>query len=257
MGEIPRRAVLRGKPVVYEGTVEARSQGELDTFHDALEKAFAVTAERQMVISPRPPFAGGPYFYTARVTALDIPEEHPEVEALRRQTLGYERQFTLGLRLSDPRFYASVLKTYQTALLVPSSGLSLPWTLPVSLPAPGDSSASVTAINTGTAPVDPIVDLYGPGRALGIANDTIGVQLRTKSTLQVAQGQFVRVNFRDRTLLLNGVDDVRSQLDRESTTWWDDPMNGIISGSNVMRFIGENISDPAHAEITINDGLWG
>src|SRR3954447_11985615 len=40
MGEIPRPSLTRGKSLVYEGTVEARTQVELEAFRSDLLQAF-------------------------------------------------------------------------------------------------------------------------------------------------------------------------------------------------------------------------
>lgn len=258
MGELPRRSLSRGKTVVYEGTLEARSQAELDDFRSSLMQAFMVRDSR-MVIAPKSG-AGVNYFFDARVTALDIPEEYPDVSTLRSQTLGFQRAFTLGLRLSDPRFYEiAVQGPFQTAVVVAQGGLALPWVFPVAIPDPGSASGAVNIVNGGTAPTPPLVEMWGPALNPGLVSDTVNEGLRL--ALSLAAGQFVQVDFRNRTLLLNGNEDVSGQIDRDRSTWWDqdtvDNPAGLIVGAQSLRYVADNLNDPAFARVSFNNAVWG
>jgi hypothetical protein len=251
-GEIPRDSARRGKSVVYEGLVEAQNQTDLDDFRETLLEMFGDgTAEGRMVIAPRSPFVGPTYFYNAAVMALDIPEEHPA--SARRISYGFERPFTLGLRMSNARFYKEPAKTDTTAAITPSSGTSLPFILPVSLTPPDEASGTVIVENEGSAPTDFVVDLHGPSTNPFFANDTIGKRIRLPFEIPV--NNFVRIDFRQRSVLLNGID--RVGYDREATTWWDRGSVGLRRGTNALRYGGDTIQDPAFAEITFNDAQWG
>jgi hypothetical protein len=256
LGEIARRAILRGKNLVYEGVLEARNQDELEQARDALLAAFTTTTEGRMSITRAD--GSDPFFYTARCTALDPPEELPDAAALHRSTYGYERAFTLGLRLSDPRFYSDPAKgPLQTGAVVPQAGTPLPWRLPVALIAPGAASGVVVVTNAGTAPADPVVEMHGPALTPAIVNDRLGLQVRL--ALSLAAGQFVRVDFRDRSLLLGGSEDVGALLDRDATTWWDDAdlsQMGLQPGDNPLRYSADGLQDPAFATVTFNDAWW-
>lgn len=256
-GEIPRRSLRRGKSLVYSGRLEARSQAELDDFRFQLMSAFGdSTDEGRMDITPMTGFTNPAMYYTARVMALDIPEEQPEKAALKRRTFGYERGFTLGVRLSDARFYEAATKNSVTAALLPVGGLPLPWTLPVSIPAPGASSGAAVCTNDGNAPTEFVADMYGPGQDMGLINSTLGVAVWLKN-LQLGATDFVRIDSKQRTLKLNGIADVRYALDRDRTSWWDGDTPGLAKGINNLQIQGLNVIDPAHASITFSDAQWG
>jgi hypothetical protein len=255
-GEIERRAVRRGKTMVYVGRIVGRSIPELEMAGAALRHAFEPVVRKQMVITPHPSFAPvllpgvqyGPLTFEARPLGLEIPEEL--VTPRGRASYGYERPFTLNLRMPDPRFYQTTqLGPFETSLLASGTGQSLPWQFPVTLSAPGSSSGTVAVDNTGDVDADPIIDVYGPVTNPEVRNDTLDKDLIFQD-ITVAAGSFLRVNFRDRTVLLDGVSDFRGKLNLEVSDWWDTDVPGLTPGLNTIRFRGENAADPARAVIT-------
>lgn len=269
--EIPRQALRRGKAFTYQGVIEARSQPELDAGIDALvaacvptdEQRFAVTSklpalprDPTLPVSDTNPAVTVPAtWFMGRVTALDPPEQHPDPVALRSDTYGYERTFALGVRMSVARFYAETPSIVQTAGITNIGGTPLPWTLPVTIEAPGAASGAATLTVGGTAPADPIVDLYGPSTNPGVRSDTLDREVRF--TLSLADGQFLRIDFRDRSALLDGTEDVGYLLDYELTDWWDGDTPGLLAASvNSLRYVADSLADPAIAIITFNDAYW-
>lgn len=254
LGEVVRRALRRGKTLTYEGTVEGRTLAQLRQGEDALLGAFAELDEGQMIVSPHPAYGGPSFFYRARALACDIPDEQQAPP--KRSTLGFERPFALSLRLADPRFYETQQQgPIPTGPIVQGAGLSLPWILPVIIPGSA-ASGTVVVTNTGTAPTDPIIDLYGPVTNPRVMNDTLGRELRFKG-LTLAEGSFIRVDFKQRTIKLEGTSDFRSKFDRQLSTWWDEGVPGLRRGDNAVRYRGDSISDPARAEITFHHARWG
>jgi hypothetical protein len=269
--EIPRTALRRGKPFTYAGVIRARSQPELDRGIDALVVACIPTEEQRIAVTsklpalpadPTQPVSGmnpaitvPATWFMARITALDPPEQHPDPGTLRSDTHGYERSFALGVRMSDARFFAETSSVVTTTGISSLGGTALPWTLPVALDAPGVASGAAAITVGGNAPADPIVDLAGPSTNPGIRSDTLGREVRLH--LSLAAGQFLRIDFRDRSVLLNGTEDIGSLLDRDLTDWWDGDTPGLVPNSvNSLRYVADSLTDPAVATITYNNSYW-
>lgn len=256
-GEIPRRAMDRGKQVVYSGVLEASSLGELEELRAQLLGLF-MTRDSRMVITrtvgdPEENYA---HFFDARVTACDIPEEMPDPSALRRETYGHERNFTLGLRLADPRFYRDPADSIDTGLITPESGTPLPWTLPVVLTPGGSNGATMSVDYKGNAPTSRAVfDLWGPVTSPGLKSETLNRQLVFNTV--IPSGSFLRVDFYTRTLSWNGIEEV-SFLNRDVSTWWTGDMPALAPNQiNVIRYTGTGLADPARASLTYNTADWG
>ena len=101
-GEIPRLGRRRGKTVVYEGVIKARTRRELIEGRDALCAAFAdVTREGVMVASWHPDNLDfddlEPRYFRARALTCEVIDE--------QTTTRHERPFVVSLRLSDANFY--------------------------------------------------------------------------------------------------------------------------------------------------------
>lgn len=251
--EIPRKAVRRGKTFTYQGVVEARNQDELNQAVDTLVAACAPTDELLISITPKR-VAEGSFTFMGQPTALDPPESLPDVTALGRPTYGYERTFALGIRMSDPRFIGPTQPVVQTAGITNIGGTPLPWVLPIPIAAPGSSSGAATVTYAGTAPGDPVFNLYGPSTNPGIRSDTVNKELRW--TLSLTVNDFLVVDFRDRSVLLNGTEDVSYLIDRGRSNWWDGDVGGLVAGTNSLVYVGDSLQDPAHANIVYAYYFW-
>lgn len=251
--EIPRKALRRGKAFTYQGRVEGRNQDELDQALDDLVAACAPTDEQMFSVIPKLTSQGS-FTFTGRITALDPPESPPEAEALGRPTYGFERAFSLGIRMSDPRFVGPTQPVVQTAGITNVGGTPLPWVLPVSITAPGSASGAASVSYTGTAPGDPVFNLYGPSTNPGMRSDTVDKELRF--TLSLTSDDFLAVDFRDRSVLLNGTEDVSHLIDRIRSNWWDGDVGGLVNGTNSLVYVGDSLQDPAHANVVYANYFW-
>jgi hypothetical protein len=108
----------------------------------------------------------------------------------------------------------------------------------------------------GTAPAQPISRLYGPfggaGKRTGWANESTGERLEFDG-LQVAAGDYVELDHRERTVRLNGNTDAASNryrfLDFAVSTWW-----ALEPGQdNTLRFYPDVWNAPAQARIEAED----
>jgi hypothetical protein len=256
-GEIERLSVRRGKTLTYEGMIQSRSLAGLRTAESTMTAAFYEMAAGVMLMQPLPGAAWPTRQFHARCLTLDIPDE--QVVPYTRWSRGYERPFALGLRMSDARFYDPTTNlALQTAAITQLSGLAPPFTPPFTLTAPAAGAGSVTFDNPGTAPVDPVIDIYGPVTNPIIENTSMGKDLRFSASggLIIPAGQFLRVDFVSRRVLLQGTTDYRAKLDLITSSWWDPNVWGLAAGSNTIRLRGDSVADPAKAIITFNPADW-
>ncbi len=102
LGLNPRRGERRGRTIVYECTIKARSLLELREAEDALQAAFAdISQVGRMDCSWHPLNSefedAPPVFYEAKCLACDIPDN--------QETKQWDRVFVVGFRLYDPRHF--------------------------------------------------------------------------------------------------------------------------------------------------------
>lgn len=104
-GEIPRASSRSGKTVAYNGRIRAQTLDAMRTLEESLLAAFESTVEKEMLITPNATYAPGatPRRFLARAVDCDIVDE--QKYSFNRVTRGFERDFYLSLRLSDPRLY--------------------------------------------------------------------------------------------------------------------------------------------------------
>lgn len=253
--EIPRRALRRGKAHTYQGVIEARTQIELDVGIDAMFSACAGTGEALIGVVSKLTGGPAPFNYHARITALDIPESQPEPSSINAVTYGHQRSFSLGVRMSDSRFFSTTPVVLSSAGITSSSGTPLPWVLPVVIAAPASFSGELSVPYAGTAPADPVFDLYGPATNPGMQSITLGTEIRF--TITVASGNFIRVDFRDRSAKLGGTEDINNLIDRTRTNWWDGDTHGLTPGIvNSLRYVADSLANPAVANLTYYDAYW-
>ena len=102
IGQNPRLSQRRGKTVVYENTIKARTLLELREAEDTLQAAFAdITAIGRMDVTwhaLNEEFKDAPpVFYEAKCLTCDIPDN--------QATKSFDRLFVVGFRLYDPRHF--------------------------------------------------------------------------------------------------------------------------------------------------------
>lgn len=247
-GEIPRTAFRTGKTVTMEGAVQAESLDELREFVSEIEGAFYGTSEGQMVATQHPDYGAVGRFFWGRPVMLEIPEE--QTVSAQRADHGYSRPFSLGLRLSDPRVYDVVQIAKDSSLVATVGGIAFPITFPFEFEQATNQSGLAVIDNPGKLDTDAVIDLYGPCRLPIIENLTIGAKLRFDN-LEIATGDFIRVDFRNRVVLRNGADDWTHKINLTASDWWDAGVPCLIPGENTLRYRGTAITiPPAYAHIT-------
>jgi hypothetical protein len=135
----------------------------------------------------------------------------------------------------DPLSYSAVEYVGSTAPQTPGDGITVPFTVPFTLPAA--TSGTVDALNVGTAKSPWTARILGPttpGNPPLITHVESGafLSLSANGGASVPSGQFMELDSRDRSVLLNGTDDRRQTLDNFST-WFP-----LTPGSNTILFQG-------------------
>lgn len=233
--EITRKSYRRGKALVYQGKIMARTYQELDQAIADMTEAFADTGDKVMTITP---YGGGQvYQYYAEATALDIPEDLPD--SRNKTTYGFERRFTLGLRMSDARFYE--LEENEEASPAGSTsegGVILPATLPA-VSVSEVTIAGVVEVDAGAVAVDPEIDIIGPAENPIVKSDTLDRQLAFD--LALIEGQILTLDFYNRSIVSQGVD-FRATRDDPNSDWWDGGVHGLAPGINQLSVSSGSLS---------------
>lgn len=211
IGESPRPASFAGKTVVYEGELRAATVPLLRQQRTALLAAFANLAHDGYMELIPDAVAGGPTaVFFARVLQLDPPEE---------QTSRYfRRDFTLALRLGDPRIYYPSLAVDETA-----------------------SPATVT--NPGSAPSDPILTVAGASGTVTVSNGASTLKFRN-----CPSGSLV-IDFGARSAKVGSTP---VELVVADSDWWDSHVAGIPPGVSTISQTGGS-----SVRVQFTPATWG
>lgn len=218
IGDIVYPTMPGGKTIVYEGRLQAATLKSLRAFSNELKYRFADWFnERQMVVAPHEDYGEGFFTYYARVLDLDISEVQSRIPGA--MPTAYQRDITLSLRQSNPRYYWHEVET-----------------------ATGVSGGSDVFNNAGKAPTDPIISLAGPINGdVVIERLTANPDTRTLTLLDVvlAGGQHINVDFAQRSILRasDGLD-YGGTLSFANSDWWDNDALGLHPGNTTVKVTG-------------------
>ena len=137
-------------------------------------------------------------------------------------------RWELLLRADDPLRYATDLTLLATELPTgPESGLTFNAVFPLTFGG-GGTGGALYAINTGNAPVWPVLTINGPVSNPSVQNLASG---RTVAfDISLAADESLVIDMAARTVLLNGTANRRNAL-LASSSWWQ-----IEPGSNEIQF---------------------
>lgn len=245
---------LDGKPLVYDGIIEARNQDELEEYIALLQYALSPTNEQMIMVEPY--YTDERYFYRGQIEAFDPPEELPSSMFVRYP---FSRSFTLGIYMLDPRKYSlSPVDMWSDGRLPalieqsPSGGLVVPFIPPVTPPArtaeleanpysaPGytdtDSMLAI-AVNPGSAPTEPTLNVIRESDYSSVT-DVRSETLNRRLYLNVHQRTNVEINFYDRSIVDgNTGEDLGHLINDSNTDWWDPGVEGLRINDNHLRLI--------------------
>lgn len=140
---------------------------------------------------------------------------------------GVIEALTVECVATDPRVYDNTQQNASVGLATGGGGLEFPATFPVSFGTPGTSNI-IDAGNAGTFETRPVARIDGPATNPILENITTGHQLALNGAL--AGGEFLLVDFAERTVLLNGTASRYGWVD-DPDQWW-----VLVPGSNEVRF---------------------
>lgn len=113
---------------------------------------------------------------------------------------------------------------------------------------------SVQAINNGNTAARPLIRIYGPCIDPAISNETTGKGFYTiPGELTIEEGDYVEINYDERTILVNGDDafSVYDAFDWSISEWWT-----LQRGVNLIKFNPDSYQPGAYASVTWNDTFY-
>jgi hypothetical protein len=133
-----------------------------------------------------------------------------QIVAVRRQqplriTGGYLKAFQLALVSANPRIYSAEIKQHIYA---------------------ANDHDDIVA-NDGSMRTPPIIRVNGPATAIEIHNHTTGEFIVFATAFALTAGQYVDIDFENRTVTKNDGTNQFGQLQFASTTWWE-----LVPGDN-------------------------
>jgi hypothetical protein len=242
-GEIDRATRRAGKTVAYQGVCVGRTPLQMHSGIDALLEAFQDTTPGEMTVAPFTASFGASYFSRARALAFVSDEEWIAGPSHTRSG-GWERAFIASFRMHDPHFYSTtaVSATSGTWVATPSG---MPWAWTNNSTGWSANSVYVDVTDTGKADAEPVIDLYGPVTGPRVINELAKVGLRFDPNLVIPSGSFLRLDFRRRTTLYNGLSDYDYTRVQESSDWWDDGVPGLVRGTTQRIRFGSKVTAAA------------
>lgn len=123
----------------------------------------------------------------------------------------------------DPRWYSYVLRSATLNVTAPASGRGYNRSFDYGYG--GGSSSAVSAVNAGSISTPPSMTVYGPLTNVTVTNETTDQSITITYTL--ASGEFLDLDFAERTVLLNGT---ASRYYAMTGDWWD-----LAPGTNTLR----------------------
>lgn len=216
-GRFPGGDYSDGRTPGFQIIVHADTPGELRTKLDAL----------RLVTSPRQ-------------TEAPLVFQLPGLDPLRiycrprRRAIPSGRGLFVGhaeaaieFAASDPRIYDNAEQTASVGIEAGSGGLEFPLEFPIVFGTAGTSN-TIDAVNAGTFESRPLARIDGPATNPSIENLTTGQLLRF--TGDIPAGDYLAVDFAERTVLLNGTASRYSWVN-DPDQWWT-----LVPGTNEVRF---------------------
>lgn len=143
--------------------------------------------------------------------------------------VGNTTTVTVEFYCTDPRVYSNAVNTVNATLTTASPGLTFNVTPNLSFGGASTSGAALIT-NAGTFETRPVIRINGPITNPYLLNETTGKTLAFNGT--IASGDYIDVDFLNRTVILNGTGS-RYFWIVDSSGWWN-----LIPGANSVRLGG-------------------
>lgn len=156
----------------------------------------------------------------------------------------------VDIYFNDPYLYSAEDTVVDLKAPSANSGRSYPMVFPVTY---GGSSELTTSnlVNYGTVSARPVVDFYGPCTNPFINN--LDTQESFKLAMNISDGDYVRVDFVNQTVLFNGLVNRRNEV-ASAQFWGVSPVSTLSSDfasqGDAISYGYDSGSDPAHAVVT-------
>jgi hypothetical protein len=154
------------------------------------------------------------------------------------------KTFMLALVQADSRIYSAAVNTQVISAAGGASlgGLASPVTSPLQVTGGGGLGAA-GVVNRGTVESPAVLRIDGPITNPVIRNATAGQDIRLTYTLHA--GEYLIVDLKTHTVLLNGTTDRYSALDFTNSSWWK-----LQPGVNDIHLLAAAYSIPAAVTVT-------
>jgi hypothetical protein len=158
--------------------------------------------------------------------------------------------YAITLQCFDPILYGANQLVVKTGLPGASGGFVFPITFPLNFTLGQGGGGVVNVTNSGNASVYPVATIYGPCVSPSLVLKlTSGAQLTiTLTGLQLNTGDYVVLDFKNRTVTTNTQGSAYSFL-QAGSVWWQIP-----PGTSQVTFLAFDASGAAHAEIAYSNG---
>jgi hypothetical protein len=158
---------------------------------------------------------------------------------------------------NDPIVYSLSTEVNEFTAPTGTGGRAYPMTFPVSYG--GGSESTVLSIpNTGSVLSYPVVDFFGPCINPFLNNEMTGETFSL--TTNLSTGDFIRVDFRNQTVLFNNTTNQRNLVKYGSTFWGLQPITGVSPEYDAfwtdVSYGFSSGSAPAEAVVTSYTGTW-
>lgn len=206
-GETPYPSLTRGKTVVYEGLLRAKTPQSLATLRTNF---LAATVSNEPVsFNHAPPAGRGGVEFTSfgRILGLSMDDEF--AFSVNAMPSPWQCAFALTYRMHLPYFYENTPHT-------------------------DTDTATVIVYNGGTAPTEPTITVSHAAAAnVIIVNETTGAVM---SFVDLPGGNLI-VDFVTRTAKV-GTTSMINKLNDVTTTWWDEGAVGLTTGTQTITQTG-------------------
>lgn len=197
-----------GRTVTITLTVYAPDSDQFSFAVDALAAAFAAPRDNELSLTfTIPGVAAG---LAARLLC------RPRRVSLPIPSLYFNQQAEAVIELfaTDPKKYANSPSSFVVSVGVTAGGFAWPFTWPLTWP--GSTASAAILTNLGNVPTYPNVRFDGPLTNPAITNLNTGQTVSL--TISIATGDWVDLNFANRTVLINGAVNRYPYLD--DADWW-------------------------------------
>lgn len=161
--------------------------------------------------------------------------------------LGIARGLNLELIAPDPALYGLIKKSGILNIPEPAGGRTYPRTYPLTYG--GGISGDLNAQNDGNRKAWPTIKVYGPITNPSLRNNTTDQTL--SFSLVIGSGDFLEVDFRQRTVLLGGTASRYNSI-VGFPDWWP-----IQPGSNFLTLLADSAGEGHYAEVFWRDAYIG